>query len=86
MGTHRYRFLSAYPEGTMSAYEFATRRGVAVESLRNDILYGVDGERIEVTEIPRMNRLMRYLTPEQQKKALEFWDRHGVKYRKRGNI
>jgi hypothetical protein len=45
---------------------------------------GIRGERVESSERPKPGReareVERYLTPEQQWAALEFWDRHDVTY------
>ena len=77
------RFLDDYPAGTVSAQHFAVRHGVPEQKFREHIDIGINGDRVEATSVPRGSKVWRYLTPEQQGKALAFWDRHGVKYSKR---
>lgn len=87
--SRRLHILREYPEGTMSAQEFAVRHGVRGYVLRQHIIDGIGDDRIEVTPLAfgaDGHQVHRYLTPEQQGKALAFWDKHGVPYRKRESL
>jgi hypothetical protein len=74
--------LHGLPEGTISFTRFALRCGVAPTALTRHIAQGIDGERIPVTKADFQERLCSYLTPDQQRAAFAFWDKHHVKYRK----
>jgi len=71
-----------YPPGTLSAQHFAVKHGVPEGLLRQHIDVGIDGECVEAVKLAYGRQVRRYLTPEQQSKAFEFWDRHGVRYRR----
>jgi len=70
------------PHGTLSVTRFATMYCVTAYMIEKHICIGIAGERIEVTEATLRRHVRRYLTPEQQQKALEFWDRHGIQYQR----
>ncbi len=78
----RWRPLEELPEGTISLVYFAIKHNVAKHVINSHISDGIKGERIEVTRLPAGRQMRRYLTPDQQRKAMAFWDRHGIKYRK----
>lgn len=79
----RWHVLDDCPAGTVSAQQFAVRHGVPELAFRLHIDVGIKGECVEAVKLHRGSLVWRYLTPEQQQKAFEFWDRHGVRYRKR---
>jgi len=68
------------PRGTISMTRFAVIHCVSHSVMKRCVLAGIAGEHIEVTEVTLRQHVHRYLTPEQQRKALEFWVRHGVLY------
>jgi hypothetical protein len=75
--------ISGQPEGTMFARDFYEMYGVSHGRLRYHTEKGFYGERIETTEIPHPTRpgfRERVLTPEQQKRVIEYWDKYGVDY------
>jgi DNA-binding transcriptional MerR regulator len=68
------------PSGTLSASEFAAILDIDKEHMKNYMRRGVDGEWLDITEIPHHTRVgytMKYLTPSQQTKAIEILKRHG---------
>ncbi len=76
------------PEGCILARDFAKAHGVAPETFRDHIVSGLgrgrkEREKVEASERPKAGRpreTERYLTQEQQEKALNFWQRCNVKY------
>jgi len=82
MNPYRDSPLRSLPTGTMSLVRFASLTGVPLSRMVKHVVHGVDGERIEITKVICQCRLCRYVTPEQQKAAMAFWDRHGVSYRR----
>ena len=74
--------LNNLPKGTLPLVRFASLVGVPISSVMKHIAPGVDGDRIEVTKVIWQCRMCRYVTPDQQNKAFEFWDKHRVRYRK----
>jgi hypothetical protein len=73
------------PEGCILASEFATSYGIKRPTFYDHMLTGLGPEkdRVDYSERPkpgRPNETERYLTPEQQAAALDFWKRHGVSY------
>lgn len=79
----RWHALDEYPKGTMSAQHFAIRHGVPELAFRQHIDVGIKGECVEAVKLSRGSLVWRYLTPEQQRAALAFWDRHNIKYQRR---
>jgi uncharacterized coiled-coil protein SlyX len=68
------------PSGTLSASEFAAQIGMPHKDLDRYIRRGIRGEMIDVIEIPhatRANYTEKYLSPEQQTKAIDILKRHG---------
>lgn len=63
------------PKGTITFSQVWGIFGVSAALLERQIGEG----HIEVTAI---GRYYRYLTPDQQRKAMQYWDECGVKYRK----
>jgi len=73
------------PDGTLAAADFARLHSLPYDTIKHHIKRGIGGDMLEVTEIPhrsRPNYTEKFLTPEQQQKALDYWDRHRVRYQK----
>ncbi|SRR6266705_6688116 len=73
--------LAGQPEGTMTAHDFYTAHGVTYGRLRYHVEQGIHGDFLEVTTIPHPTRegyKEKLLTPDQQRKAIEYWKKHGV--------
>lgn len=76
------------PPGHTLIRDFAMQYGVNPATFRDHVTIGIgrgkeQKDRVEASERPkpgRANETERYLTPEQQRAALAFWDRHGVAY------
>jgi hypothetical protein len=78
------------PEGGILARDFARMHGVNHTTFRDHITIGIgkglpadQKDRVQCSERPkqgRPNEIERYLTPEQQQAALDYWKRHGVKF------
>ena len=64
------------PHDCVWARDFAVRHGVKESSFRRHINIGIGGDVIEAEKSPKG----RYLTPEQQEKAIVFWKQHNVKF------
>ena len=81
MITQHRRYNTPPPElpvGTMSLTRFAWLSGIDTARLTNQVKRGL----LEVTEHQVRSRVRRYFTPDQQRAAYAFWDRHGITYRK----
>jgi len=71
------------PPGSMLFADFGEKYGVPRGTISHHVRVGIAGEKIETVERPKPGRpdhTERWLTPEQQEKALDFWRRHGVKF------
>jgi hypothetical protein len=72
------------PEGTVFARDFYEEHGVSYAKFRYHIEKGYDGDTLETTDIPHPTRAgvvgARYLTPEQQEKAIKYWTKYGVSF------
>lgn len=69
------------PEGALLLQEFAQQQGVPVNTAIRHAENGLEGELLEVSKRPRPGRpgqYTKFLTQEQQQKALDFWYRHSV--------
>lgn len=85
-GTEKFKAVSvssgvvgsddSLPNGCVYTRDFARMHGVPDSSFRRHINSGIGSDKIEAEKSSKG----RYLTPNQQKAALEFWDRHGVKH------
>jgi excisionase family DNA binding protein len=64
------------PHDCVWARDFAVRHGVKESSFRRHINIGIGGDVVEAEKSPKG----RYLTPDQQEKAIVFWKRHNVKF------
>jgi hypothetical protein len=79
----RYPSPKGLPEGTVAARDFYLDRGVSLSKLRYHREKGYNGKNLDTTDIPHGTRegvTYHYLTPEQQKKAIDFWEANGVNY------
>lgn len=74
--------LNSLPKGTLSLVRFASLVGVPISAVMKHVAPGIDGDRIEITKVLWQCRLCRYVTPDQQRAAMAFWDRHKVRCRK----
>ena|SRR2546430_14278499 len=67
-------------DNLMPASEFAARHGLNYQNFfKKAIERGINGDRLDITEIPHPTRegyVQKFLTPEQQKKAIELLERH----------
>ncbi len=79
--------LRHLPPGTVSFTRFLSQAGVKESDGVRSVIGGIDGERLEVTKIDdsATRRTVRYLTPEQQRAAYDFWKRHGIRHRAQGS-
>src|SRR5882762_6437952 len=71
------------PPGSMLFADFAEKYGVPRGTFSHHVRVGIAGEKVETVERPKPGRsdhTERWLTPEQQQKALDFWRHHGVKF------
>lgn len=85
-GTEKFKTVSvssgmvygddSLPDGCVYTKDFARVHGVPESSFRRHINSGIGSDKIEAEKSSKG----RYLTPNQQKAALEFWNRRGVKY------
>jgi hypothetical protein len=80
--------VKGLPEGCMGIREFARMHGVNPTTFRDHITIGIgrgreQKDKVVCCERPkqgRPNEVERYLTPEQQMAALDYWRRHRVKF------
>jgi excisionase family DNA binding protein len=76
------------PPGCILVTDFARHYGVNPITFRDHILIGLgkgEKEKVKAEERPKPGRekeIERYLTPDQQIAALDFWERHNVPYQK----
>jgi len=73
------------PDGSMLATEFARIHGVKRETFRDHLTKGIgkEKEKAPASNRPKPGREFEtewYLTPDQQRAALDFWERHGVRF------
>lgn len=69
------------PSGSRRASEFAEAHGIKVKTFRYHLLTGLGGETVAHLAIAKPGRpgeIERWLSPEQQRQALDFWQRHAV--------
>ncbi|HWS84786.1 MAG TPA: hypothetical protein VN207_11080 [Ktedonobacteraceae bacterium] len=74
---------SDLPPNTMHFADFAERYGILRSTFKHHIEVGLAGEKVDAVKRPKPGRpehTERFLTPEQQADALEFWCRHGVEF------
>lgn len=79
---------SELAEGNILARHFAIKHGVKPETFRDHYMKGFgaktgEKDKADVSSRPKPGREKEsewFLTPEQQKKVLDFWNRHGVTY------
>jgi hypothetical protein len=73
------------PDGSRLFADFAEEYGVPRGTFSHHIKVGIKGDRVATVKRPKSGRpdhTEYWLTPEQQRAALAYWDRHGVKYSK----
>jgi hypothetical protein len=71
------------PNGSMLFADFAEKYGVPRATFSHHIKVGIKGEMVASIKRAKPNRPEHteyWLTPDQQRAALAYWDRHGVKY------
>lgn len=73
------------PAGSRRAYEFAEAHGIHPKRFRYHLLTGLgpDREKVDhlaITKPGRPGEIERWLSPEQQRQALDFWQRHSVAF------
>ncbi len=76
------------PEGTITHFAFAKQHSVNPRTFSDQIMVGIgrgkdEKDRVEAIVRPKLNRpdeTDKYLTPEQQEKALDYWRKHGAKF------
>ena len=75
--------LGYLPAGTISGPDFYRQHGISYNKYRYHVEKGYDGDVLETTDIPHPTKpgvvKERYLTPEQQEKAIAYWHKYGVK-------
>jgi hypothetical protein len=71
------------PDGSMLFADFAEKYGVPRATFSHHIKVGIKGDMVASIKRAKPNRPEHteyWLTPDQQRAALAYWDRHGVKY------
>src|SRR5262249_42022120 len=71
---------SYLPSGTISSGMFAKQYGINYTHFKNYMRRGVNGEWFEVEKVPSPTRegyVLKFLTPDQQEKAIAILKRHG---------
>ena len=71
------------PDGSLLFADFAEKHGVPRATFSHHVKIGIKGDVVETFKRPKPGRADHteyWLTPEQQRAALIYWDRHGVKY------
>ncbi len=71
-----------FPVGTMSLTRFAWLYGVHPAVVTDQVKQG----KLQAIERRAGSRIRRYFTPAQQRAALLFWDRSGMKYYKKAKV
>jgi hypothetical protein len=74
---------ASLPPGALLARDFATQHGVSPRTFTDHITKGIRGERTPAQSRPKPGRpgeTERFLLPEEQRAALEFWQRNNVTY------
>lgn len=73
------------PAGSRRASEFGTAHGVNRVTFRDHLTVGIRGDRLAHLAFPKPDRpreMDRLLTPEQQRAAIAFWERHGTPWQR----
>jgi hypothetical protein len=73
----------ALPDTSVDVHTFASIHGINRSTVKHHYAAGIDGDVLQVTAVPVHNRpgqYSRFLTSEQQKSALDYWQRHKVRY------
>lgn len=69
------------PAGSIRASEFAQAYSIGAKTFRYHLLTGLAGEKVAYMAIrkpDRTDQVERWLSPDQQQAALEFWIRHSL--------
>jgi hypothetical protein len=74
----RTLLVEGLPEGTVSLTRFVVQTRVSEGLITRHISLG----HIEVIDVNWGVRRVRYFTPDQQRAAFAYWDKHGIAYRK----
>jgi hypothetical protein len=72
------------PDGSLLFADFAEKYGVPRATFSHHIKVGIKGDMVASMKRSKPNRPEHteyWLTPDQQRAALAYWERHGVKYR-----
>lgn len=77
------------PAGTVTHFAFAKQHSVNPRTFSDQITKGIgrgleEKDKVDAiikTKVNRPDETDKYLSPEQQEKALDFWRRHGTKFR-----
>jgi len=72
------------PPGSMLFADFAEKYSVPRATFSHHVRVGIAGDKVETVERPKPGRpehTERWLTPKQQQAALDYWHRHGVKFK-----
>ena len=87
---HSSAIMKGLPSGCILAHDFAKIHGVPWGTFRDHMVVGIgkglppeSKDKVACCERPkagRANETERYLTQEQQRAALDYWQRHGVKF------
>ncbi len=73
------------PPGSRQATEFAAAHGVHRVTFRDHMTIGIRGDLVAHISIPKPNKPRetdRWLSPEQQQAAVDFWQRHGTTWQR----
>lgn len=71
------------PAGSRQATEFAESHSVNRVTFRDHMILGIRGDLVEHISFQKPNKpkeIARWLSPEQQRAAIAFWERHGTKW------
>lgn len=71
------------PSGSLLLKDFASQHGVNRRTFEDHVRKGLNGDYVEAIVLPNPNRpgeVKRWLTPDQQRAAIEFWKRHNVTF------
>lgn len=71
------------PSGSLLLKDFAEKHGVNRRTFEDQVKKGIAGEQVATLVFAnpkRADEVKRWLTPEQQRAAIDFWQRYGVAY------
>jgi DNA-binding CsgD family transcriptional regulator len=70
--------VAQLPKGTMTLKHFSDGYGISEQTVKSHVKKGRKGERIAITNISYKGRIYHFITPDQQEKALAFWDKYRI--------